>query len=95
MTPGGRFPEMLRKHRNLWGDISAGSGNNALVRDPEFGWRFMEEFQDQLLFGTDICGPGQETPQVETLNNALNGGHISRTAYEKITHLNAEKLLGL
>jgi len=95
VTPGGRFPELLRKHRNLWGDISAGSGNNALVRDPEFGWRFMEEFQDQLLFGTDICHPNQETPQVETLNNALNGGHISKTAYEKITHLNAERLLKL
>ena len=95
VKPGGRFPELLRKYPNLWGDISAGSGNNALVRDPEFGWRFMEEFQDRLLFGTDICGPGQETPQVETLNNACKGDHISKAAYEKITHENAERLLGL
>lgn len=95
VTPGGRFPELLRKYRNLWGDISAGSGYNALVRDPEFGYKFMEEFQDQLLFGTDICHPNQETPQVELLNNALKEGRISKTAYEKITHLNAEKLLGL
>lgn len=95
VTPGGRLPELLRKYPNLWGDISAGSGNNALVRDPEFGYRFMEEFQDRLLFGTDICGPGQETPQVDTLNNAYRGGHISKTAYEKISHLNAQQLLRL
>ena len=95
VTAGGRLPELLRQYPNLWADISAGSGNNALVRDPEFGWRFMEEFQDQLLFGTDICHPNQDTPQVETLNNAFKGGHISKAAYEKITHLNDEKLLAL
>jgi predicted TIM-barrel fold metal-dependent hydrolase len=95
VKPGGRLIDLLRKYPNLWGDISAGSGNNALTRDPQFGYWFMEEFQDRLLFGTDICGPGQATPQVDTLNNALKGGHITKTAYEKITHENAEKLLGL
>lgn len=92
---GGRLIELLRKYDNLWGDISAGSGYNALSRDPEFGYWFMEEFQDRLLFGTDICRPGQEIPQVELLNTAVAEGRISRAAYEKITHENAEKLLGL
>ena len=95
VTPGGKLPELLRKHDNLWGDISAGSGNNALVRDKDFGFRFLEEFQDRLLFGTDLCWPKQEVPQIDTLKNALAGGHISRQAYEKITHENVEKLLGL
>ena len=95
VTPGGRLGEMLRKYPNLWGEISAGSGNNALVRDPDFGCRFMEEFQDRLLFGTDICRKQQEVPQVTTLQNALQAGKLSRTAFEKITHLNAEKLLGV
>jgi hypothetical protein len=62
VTAGGRLPELLRQYPNLWADISAGSGNNALVRDKDFGFRFLEEFQDQLLFGTDICGCPQEVP---------------------------------
>jgi predicted TIM-barrel fold metal-dependent hydrolase len=95
VRPGGRLIELFRKYDNLWGDISAGSGHNAFARDPEFGYWMMEEFQDRLLFGTDICRPGQELPQVTLLKDALAGGHISRQAYEKITHENAEKLLGL
>lgn len=92
---GGRLPELLRRYDNLWCDISAGSGYTALTRDPEFGFRFMEDFQDRVLFATDICGPGQDLPQVPLLNDALADGHISKTAYEKITHENAEKLLGI
>lgn len=95
VTEGGRLVELLRKYDNLWCDISAGSGNNALVRDWDFGCWFMEEFQDRLLFGTDICGPGQEVEQVDTLNNALAQKKLSHDAYEKISHLNAKALLKL
>lgn len=95
VTEGGRLPELLRKYDNLWCDISAGSGNNALTRDWDFGCRFMEEFQDRVLFGTDICECPQQVDQVDTLNNALAQHSISHAAYEKISHLNAEKLLKL
>lgn len=95
ITPGGRLIELLHEYDNLWCDISAGSGNNALTRDKEFGFAFLEEFQDRVLFGTDICQADQIVPQVDTLNEALRSGILSRTAYEKIAHLNAEKLLGL
>ncbi len=95
VTPGGRLIELLNTYDNLWCDISAGSGNNALTRDPEFGFRFLEQFQNRILFGTDICGPGQEVPQVNTLNAALASGLLSRTAYEKICFRNAVELLGL
>lgn len=95
VTPGGRLIELLRTYDNLWGDISAGSGNNALVRDKEFGFRFLEEFQDRLLFGTDICGFGQEVPQVDTMNEALASGLLSQEGYDKIAYQNAVKLLGL
>ncbi|MBI2301653.1 MAG: amidohydrolase family protein [Armatimonadetes bacterium] len=95
VTPGGRTPELMRRYDNLWADISAGSGNNGIVRDKEFGYRFLEEFQDRVLFGTDICGPGQEVEQVDTLNEALAMGLLSQAGYDRIAHLNAEKLLGL
>lgn len=95
VTPGGRLIELLNTYDNLWCDISAGSGNNALVRDKEFGFRFLERFQDRILFGTDICVPGQEVPQVNTLREALESGILSRAAYEKICYRNAVELLGL
>ena len=96
VRPGGRLPELLRNYENLWGDLSAGSGYNALSRDPEWGYGFMEEFQDKLLFGLDICQPQEElSPLVPYMNDALANGHISRTVYEKIMGGNAIRLLGL
>ncbi len=86
-----------RLHQRLYrcGDLSAGSGHNAVSRDPAFGHRFLEEFQDRLFFGTDICAPTNQTPLVEFLRDAVEGGHISREAYEKIGWKNAERLLGI
>lgn len=95
VTPGGRLIELLQRYDNLWCDISAGSGNNGLTRDPEFGYCFMEEFQDRILYGTDLCWPGQEVPQTATLKNALGGGHITQQAFDKIAFRNATELLEL
>jgi len=55
-----RVPYLLKKYSNLYGDLSAGSGFNAISRDPECGYKFLEEFQDKLLFGTDICHVNQK-----------------------------------
>lgn len=44
---GGLLPAMLRKYPNLYGDISANSGRNALSRDAKFGREFVLEFQDR------------------------------------------------
>jgi predicted TIM-barrel fold metal-dependent hydrolase len=95
VTPGGRLVELLRRYDNLWCDISAGSGNNGLTRDPEFGTGFMEEFQDRIVWGSDLCWPEQEVPQTATLNKALAGGHISQQAFDKIAFQNATGLLRL
>lgn len=91
----GRAVELLRRYPNLYADLSAGSGYNAISRDTDFGYRFLEEFQDKLLFGTDICHVGQEVPVVGFLKQAISEGRISREAFEKITRRNAERLLGL
>jgi len=53
VTPGGQVVRMLRTYPNLYGDISAQSGLNALSRDPGFGREFLDEFQDRLLFARD------------------------------------------
>ena len=84
----------------MLGDLSAGSGLNAMTRDPAFAYEFIEEFQDRLFYGTDICQPSNRKISMffglrDFLNEALAEKHISKDAYEKITHLNAERLLGL
>jgi len=54
IVPGGRVPELFRECPNLHGDLSAGSGLNALKRDPEFAVNFILEFQDRLLYARDF-----------------------------------------
>lgn len=94
VTPG-RVPELLRRYPNLYGDMSAGSGFNAVTRDPEFGYAFIEEFQDRLLFGTDICAVTNDTPLVRWLRQAVDEGRISQQAFEKVSWRNADRILSL
>jgi len=95
VVPGGRIVELMRRYLNLHGDLSAGSGYNAVSRDPEFGCAFLEEFQDRLYFGTDICAPTNETPLVGFLAGALREGRLTKTAFDRIAWRNAARLLGL
>ncbi len=95
VTPGGRIPELLERYPNLYGDLSAGSGHNAISRDEEFGFEFLERFQDRLFFGTDICYPGQELMQCEWFPANLEAGNIAPDVYEKITWRNIDRALGL
>lgn len=53
VEPGGKLIDMLNKLPNLYCDTSAGSGCNALKRDPEFAKDFLIEFQDRILYGRD------------------------------------------
>lgn len=92
---GGRLPALFEAYPNLYGDLSAGSGFNAISRDPEFGDRFLNQYPDRLLFGTDIVYPGQALPIVEYLRDAVRRGAISQEVYDKIAWQNADRLLGL
>jgi uncharacterized protein len=94
VTPG-RVVELMRKYPNLHGDLSAGSGFNAISRDPEFGYKFMEEFQDRLYWGTDIANDPQKPPIVDYFRKLKAENLISAAAYEKITWRNADRLLKL
>ena len=92
----GAVPQLMRKYSNLYGDLSAGSGCNALARDPEYAVRFMTEFQDRLLFGLDICSPPEEVPALVNFLLAMkNSGKISLKIFNKIARGNAIHLLEL
>ncbi len=93
----GSLPRLLRSFPNLYADISATSGYNALTRDPAFGPRFLDEFQDRVLFGTDVCygGPADRMPHLGMLRGLAGDGRITETTFRKIAGGNAARLLGL
>ena len=95
VVPGGRLPEMFERWPNLHGDLSAGSGFNAISRDPEFGYAFMDKLQDRLFFGTDICSPKDKRPLPGYLRDALEQGHITQEVFDKIAWKNLNRVLGL
>ncbi len=106
---GGVTDRLLGDYPNLYGDLSANSGNNALSRDPEFTADFLMRHQDKLLFGSDCgCSDGRGAGASQANNPAaarIAGkcvaretlGVLKRSApppvFQKITWGNAHRLL--
>jgi uncharacterized protein len=91
----GVVPILFRRYPNLWADLSAGSGYNALARDPEHAAKFLTEFQDRLMFGTDICFATQTLPLASFLTGLRDQGRLPDAAFRKIARENAIRLYGL
>lgn len=91
VAPGGALDRLFDAHPNLWGDLSAGSGSNALSRDPAFGRDFLVRRSDRLLFGTDYLKEGQVVPQF----GVLAAMDLPADVRAKIERRNAARLLGL
>jgi len=91
----GVVPRLMRQYPNLHGDLSANSGCNALARDEGYAAKFLDEFQDRLLFGTDITAPGTPTPLVDLLVKFRDEGRISQQVFAKVARENAVRLLEL
>ena len=95
IVPGGRVPELFAKYPNLWGDLSANSGGNAIMRDEEFGLWFLETYADRLFFATDMVNKDMVFPLGGWLDEMVSTGKLSREAYDKITRMNAKRVFGL
>lgn len=91
VTPGGAIDRLMDQYPNLYADLSAESGANALRRDLTFAAGFLERRQDRICFGTDYLAKGQEVPQFEIL--AVLSPHLSDAARRKICRDNACSLL--
>lgn len=91
----GRVAHLLRTYPNLVADLSAGSGANALLRDPDYTVAFLNEFGDRLMFGTDICYRSQRFATGALLQELKAQGKISAEAFDAIAGQNAIRLLGL
>jgi predicted TIM-barrel fold metal-dependent hydrolase len=88
IMPGGKLVRLLQEYPNIYADISAGSGLNALRRrDPEFGIRFIKENYQKLLYGTDNF-KSQHLDFLKSLN-------LRKEDFEAITHNNAAKLISV
>ncbi len=89
----GVLPKLLRRYPTLYGELS--DSYNALSRDAEYGPKFVTEFQDRLLFGTDICHFEQTFPLRDLLLEWRATKKISESVFQKIARDNAVKLFGL
>ena len=95
VVPGGRVPELFAKYPNLYGDLSANSAGQAIMRDPEFGLRFLETYKDRLFFATDMVNSDMVFPLGAWLDEQAENGKLSREAYEMICWKNAQRVFGL
>jgi uncharacterized protein len=91
VPPGGALDRLMENYPNLFCDLSAGSGSNAISRDLEFGREFLIRRQDRILFGTDYLQPGQAVPQFDLFETQLN---LPDDVFRKIARENALRLVG-
>ncbi len=95
VTPGGLTDRLLAEYPNMFGDLSAGSGNNSLIRDEEHARGFLERHQDKLMFGSDcndLIGRGKGCTGARTIA-AVRRLAGSKEIERKILHGNARRLL--
>ena len=95
VVPGGRVPELFEKYENLYGDLSANSAGQAIMRDPEFGLAFLEKYADRLFFATDMVNSDMVFPLGAWLDEQVEKGSLSKGTYEKICWGNAQRIFGL
>ncbi len=91
ILPGGALDRLLARYDNLYLDLSAGSGFNAVNRDPEFTRGFIARHWRKMLWGSDCCGIGQAIPQIPWLAKL----EVAPDVKEAIADGNARTLLGL
>jgi predicted TIM-barrel fold metal-dependent hydrolase len=74
----GLADKLLSDYPNIYGDLSANSGRNALARDPEFSAAFLARHRSKLMFGSDCpCRDGRGAGQVSN-SPALKNKCIAR-----------------
>jgi predicted TIM-barrel fold metal-dependent hydrolase len=111
VKPGGLTDKWLSDFPNLYADMSANSGNNALSRDRDFSKGFVVRHQDKLIFGSDCsCSDGKGAGVSQGNNpeaSRLAGQCVARATLElsrqltspevfrKITWENGKRLFNL
>ncbi|HEX4947183.1 MAG TPA: amidohydrolase family protein [Blastocatellia bacterium] len=95
VTAGGWSDRWMRDYPNMFGDLSAGSGLNALQRDEDHAREFLKRHQDKLLYGSDCndtVGQGEKcsgAQQIATVRRLVSDPKIQR----KIFYQNARRIM--
>ena len=90
VTAGGAIDRLMDRFPNIYADLSAGSGNNAIQRDMEFGREFLIRRADRVMFGTDYLATGQEVPQFDLMEKLDLPSEVQAKVYRS----NARRLVG-
>lgn len=97
VTPGGLTDRYLADYPNVFADLSAGSGLNALTRDEDHTRGFLDRHQDKILYGSDCddrVGKGAACSGSQTIA-AIRRLAPNKTAERKILYENSKKLFRL
>jgi predicted TIM-barrel fold metal-dependent hydrolase len=97
VTAKGLTDRYLSDYGNMYGDLSAGSGLNALTRDEEFTRGFLERHQNKLMYGSDcsdLDGTGPKCQGAQTIA-ALRRLSGTKAVERKLLYGNARKLFKL
>jgi predicted TIM-barrel fold metal-dependent hydrolase len=97
ITPGGLTDRYLGEYPNMFGDLSAGSGLNAITRDEPFTPEFFERHQDKLLYGSDCNDLTGHEPECQGAKTIAAVRHLapSKEIERKLLCENAKKLFRL
>ena len=87
--PGGRLLYLLDNYNNLYCDLSANSGGQAIMRDESFGLWFLERYSKRLIFGSDVIGDNNRYPLLRWMKNMVVERKISEETFSKICYENA------
>jgi predicted TIM-barrel fold metal-dependent hydrolase len=95
VTKGGLTDRYLSDYANMYGDLSAGSGLNALTRDEDFTRDFLSRHQDKLVFGSDCSDSDGSGPKCQGSQTILAIRRLAknREIERKLLYGNAKKLL--
>lgn len=97
VTSGGLTDRLLSDYPNMFADLSAGSGLNALKRDEDHARGFLERHQDKLIYGSDCAdtvGWGPDCQGAQTIE-AIRKLSPSKEIERKLLFRNAKKLFQL
>jgi uncharacterized protein len=94
VTAGGLTDRYLTDYPNMFADMSAGSGLNALTRDEDHAREFLDRHQSKILFGSDCddrAGAGPACQGSQTIA-AIRKLAPNKAVERKIFYENAKKL---
>ena len=97
VTPGGITDRLLSDYPNMYGDLSAGSGLQAFLRDEDHARAFFARHQDKLLYGSDCSDPVGHGPACSGIQQiaCVRRFAPNKKAERKLLFENARRVLKL